>query len=441
MHIVGFATYVACIALLFTGTLYRAPVAIAAVLCMFGLDQLGQISHPWLLQRSTFTNYVVGVLVLLALFRRRESIVQLLASYPKQLWLTLALYSYALISLLWTSMPSAGWEQWQANGPYIVVVALVSPLLIVDAGELRLALRWTALIGLLLATVIMVFGEWGIRGLIVGGGSSAQESNPLALAGFAGVVAASALFVGTGFKGALDWVLRLASVVVCLMLIVRSGSRGQLIAVVVSIAMMLPVRYRLSSFRGFVPILLTVAAIAVGLDYGASMYAVNDESRWSGDQAMSDVTGRFDMVLALLSHWSSSPISILFGLGNSASFDPQIVGIYLHNMPFEVLGEEGLIGFALFATILVSSTVAFVRARRIAGQSQDSATLAAIGGAATFFLVLSLKQGSLLGNYSVFMSALLMARIAISIVNRPHVAEAEAPAALTTTHRFANLMR
>lgn len=438
MNAVGLATYAACVALLFIGTLWRAPVAVAAVLCMFGLDQLGQISHPWLLQHQTFTNYVVGVLLLLGLARKRGGALQSLPG--SKIWLAVLLYIYALTSLLWTSVPELAWKQWHAAGPY-VAVALACPLLVTSLDDMRLALRWTSVIGLTLAFVVLMFGQWGIRGLMVG--SHADETNPLALASLAGVAAAATLFVGFGRKNWLEWLVRLAGVVVCVLIIIRSGSRGQLLAVIASMTLMLPMRFSLARMRGLVPALLACAAIVVALDIGSSLYVANNEARWTGEQATADVTGRFGMVLALLEEWSRSPLTILFGLGNSASFDPNLIGAYPHNMPAEVLGEEGLIGFSLLLALLIPTASAFLRLRRQAQQRPEYAeVLAASGAAALFCFILSLKEGSLLGNFLVFTTTLLAGRVAHSIGRQPQSeAQTEHASNAARAPVFANLLR
>jgi hypothetical protein len=437
MHAVGLATYAACVALLFIGTLWRAPVAVAAVLCMFGLDQLGQMSHPWLLQHQTFTNYIVGVLLLLGLVRKRTGASQPLSG-NHEIWLAVLLYGYAFTSLLWTTVPEAAWKQWLAAGPY-VAVALACPLLVTSQRDMWLALRWTSVIGLVLSFVVLVFGNWGIRGLMVG--YYATETNPLALASLAGVVAATTLFVGFGRKSWLEWLLRLAGVVICVLLIIRSGSRGQLLAVVASLALMLPMRFSLARVRGLVPAVLACVAIVVALDVGSSLYVVNDEARWSSAQAGADVTGRFAMVLALLNEWSKSPLTILFGLGTSASFG--LMGIYPHNMPAEVLGEEGLIGFSLLLSLLIPTAAVFLRLRRSAQQWPERAeVLAASGALALFCFMLSLKQGNLLGNYLVFTTVLLAGRVAHAIgLQGQSDAQAEGASDVAGSRVFANLLR
>lgn len=443
MNPLNLATYAICLAVLCGGALLRAPIALAAVFCMFGLDQLAQVAHPWLLVHLSFTNYVIGAAVVVAILRKRVS----LAEVPPQTWLVVALYVYALLSLAWTPMPEIAWQQWRANGPYVVTVALIAPLLMTRMNELQLALRWTVIVGSVLVAIILLFGEWGPRGLVTNGAGGAEETNPLALASLGGVVAASALFVGFGRRGALEWLLRFAVATLCLLLIIRSGSRGQLLAIVVSLAVMLPVRFRLGSARGFIPALLACAVVVAALELGLSLYIAQDdlnEERWGATRSAEDVYGRLQMVGALLSHWSRSAGALFFGLGNSAALDPRIVGMYPHNMPLEILGEEGFIGFALLLALLYTVFAAFIRARKATVDADEKGMLAAVGSAFVFSFLLSFKQGSLLGNYSVFMTALLLTRTSIALVRRRAGAADSAPEALKPQETFnlhPNLMR
>lgn len=435
------ATYGICLLVLCCGALLRAPVALAAVFCMFGLDQLAQVSHPWLLRNLAFTNYVVGSIVIAALLRKRVAF----ADVPRQTWLVVALYSYALLSLTWTPLPDLAWQQWRANGPYVLTVALIGPLLITRVEELRLAMRWTVVIGGALVAIILLFGEWGPRGLVTNSAGGAEETNPLALASLAGVVAAGALFVGFGRRGALEWILRLAAALLCLLLIIRSGSRGQLVAIVVALALMLPVRFRLSSARGLVPALLACAVIAIALDLGSSLYIAQNElneERWGAARSTADVHERLQMVGALLSHWSRSAGALLFGLGNSAALDPQIVGSYPHNMPLEILGEEGIVGFAMLLALLGAVLSSFLKARKAAFDEEDAGVLAAIGAAFLFSFLLSFKQGSLLGNYAVFMTALLAIRTSGALRRSQVQADTRAAGSQQEAiHLYPNLMR
>lgn len=440
MSAIGFATYLICMLALGVGSLFSAAVALTAVFCMYGLDQLGQVSHPWMLQHSVFTNVAVGLMLLVGLLRKRTSTGQLWSVAPGMTALVCALYGYALLTLVWTPAPELAWQQWVGNGPYVLTVAMAGPLLVTGINDLRNAMRCTAIVGSAIVAVTMLFGEWGMRGLTDSSGTF--ETNPLAIASLAGLVMAACVFVGFSRRGLAEWILRLGAAVICLVLIIRSGSRGQLVAAVVAMALMIPIRFHIASIRGLVPALLVGAAIAIGLDMGSSLYINEDTQRWTEAGATEDVQGRLAMVTALLSKWSESSISILFGLGNSAATDPSIVGHYPHNMPLEILGEEGLVGFTLLLLILGATVKSFLHARRqVSGNADHEAVLAAAGATFIFSFLLSLKQGSLLGNNVVFMAALIVARLsAASSICYAQAPDAKLNQPAGTERLFPNLM-
>lgn len=412
----SFAVYAMCLAVLLVASFRRPAVSVAAVACMYGLDQLGQVSHPWLSSHLAFTNYAVALILLVGLVRAQKSFPELLSITPPATGIVVALYGYALLSLAWTPALEAAWRQWAASGPYVALVALASPLLITCTDDLKTALRWTVGIGTILTLTLLLFCNWGYRGLIVLNAAGAgivgeEETNPLALAGLAGVVAASVIFVGFRKSGVVEWIIRLAVCIVCVSIIIRSGSRGQLVAAVVSIVLMMPVRFPLGRLRGLLPALLLLVGIVLAVDIGMSSFSIDDPDRWSEGRAGDDFRGRLEMISSLLSAWSSSPLTLVFGLGTSAAFDKKIVGIYPHNMPAEVLGELGFVGFALLCTFLVSVTTALRKALRgIRSDPEKAGVLAAAGASFAFLFLLSLKQGFLIGDSIVFMSGLIVLR-------------------------------
>ena len=107
----------------------------------------------------------------------------------------------------------------------------------------------------------------------------------------------------------------------------------------------------------------------------------------------------------------ASPDTLVFGLGNSASYDPHILGFYPHFVPLEVLAEEGLIGFGLYLAILFCSMRSCLRCfRSIANEPRERLLLGGIVGLCMFTLLLSFKQGSLLGNVEFFMLSIILGR-------------------------------
>ncbi len=95
----GLAAYAGIVAGLFVGIWRYPAVALAGVLCMFGLEQWGQATTTFFAQHQTATNFLIGGFLLFALViqcvRRGFSI---FAGYPAIGWLTLALFLYACLS-------------------------------------------------------------------------------------------------------------------------------------------------------------------------------------------------------------------------------------------------------------------------------------------------------------------------------------------------------
>jgi hypothetical protein len=178
----------------------------------------------------------------------------------------------------------------------------------------------------------------------------------------------------------------------------------------------LPISRRLSSVKQFVILGLVVvflgsATIWAIQEYSSKQSYGNRGSRWSEEGAKEDVSGRLNNAIRLVQLAYESPETTLLGLGNSASYDPRILGIYPHFVPLEVLAEEGIIGFALYALILYCLLKSIIRSRRLVGaQPNDRLLLGGLVGLCMFTLLLSFKQGSLLGNLEFFMLVIILGR-------------------------------
>jgi hypothetical protein len=424
------AVYGGLLALLALGVLLRPPTAFAAVSCIYGLKQWGQSTNDWLASHPPATNIAVGVLVLCAIVTAAARGRCVLCNIPRITWLVFGLLLYSLASLLWTPRPDIAGLIWVQSYPYLLTFVVLVPLVVNDLEDFRTALSWLLVVGGLLVVVLLVFGHWGLRGLSLGTHSIEEETNPLALAGLGGSIAVTALLLRPRRMVLTAWLLRLAVVGASLLLIVRSESRGQLVAVLAAMLMMLPLAVRLTSLRGFVAATVGSLVVVLALSFGFSRFiGVQDADRWSQSTGSSDAGVRFQMVDKLLELWSQSGTSVVFGLGNSASWDPDINGIYPHDVPLETLGEEGVLGFALYATIVLCAIGALIRAAvATTGREDDRSIVAAAGGGFLFFLFVSLKQGNMIGSVEFFMYAMLLARLARSLTlpqpvdSRPPVA-------------------
>jgi hypothetical protein len=416
--IAALSVYAGLLALLALGVIVRPPTALAAVNCIFGLKQWGQSTNDWLAAHAPVTNLAIGVLVLCAIITTAVRGRCVLCRIPGITWLILVLLLYSLLSLAWTPRADIAGQVWLDDYPYLLTFIILVPLVLQDVEDFRVALSWLVVVGGMLVFVLLVFGHWGDRGLSFGTGAAEQETNPLALAGLGGSVAAAAMLLRPRWGGILSLGLRLAAVGASLVLIVRSGSRGQLIAVVTAMLLMLPFSVKIGSLRGVVIAAVGSAAVAGALQFGfAHMVAYDQTDRWSTSMQSADANVRLSMVEKLLDEWvRGGGTTELLGLGNSASYDPSINGIYPHNVPMEVLGEEGLVGFVLYLTIVTQALAALLRAIAASGGDEESrSVVATIGGGFLFFALLTFKQGNMLGSVEFFMYATLLTRVSAAL--------------------------
>jgi hypothetical protein len=427
----------------FLGALWRPPIALAAVLCIYGLKQWGQTSSAWLTAHNLFTNIAIGCVVLSALASRKLRGKCVLCGIQRGTWAVLALYLYALLSLFWTPRPDLAAPMWSLAYPYVTTAVFLAPLVIEDIDDLYRSYVALLIGGGTLVLALLLFAKWGDRGVLITGTAAELETNPLSIANLGGAVASAALFLRTRWLPALSWILRLLLTCVALALIVKSGSRGQLLATLLTIMLMLPVAFRINQARGLIPMLIAAVAVIGAAQYAAETLIHRDDARWSTTEAGSAANGRLQMSLQLLSHWQESGGTIIFGLGNSAAFDPEVVGSYPHNVPMEVLGEEGLVGLALYFYINWLALRGLLTGIRLTRDDPGSRKVIAVAGASYLFtLITTFKEGNMAGSAEFFMAAVILSRLPVLLARvSPHSSPSPAEPVPTAPIRFANILR
>jgi hypothetical protein len=344
----------------FAVLIIRQPsIALTALICMYGLKQWVQASHPFFLQHHEFTNLVVGALIVLAVWVHHMRGKPLIAGYPKVGWLVVGLFMYAFASTFWVSRPELSLEQWDKVWPYIITQVIFMPLLIYRADEFRSAFVLLFVMGTLISILLLFTVKWEYRSIVLSSPGMPIYGNPLAPAQIAGNVAFATLFLKFRHKLKIWALLKWIVIALNLALIVKSGSRGQLIAAILLMGLALPFSQQIRSMKGWIIIAVAMSSIVSITYWTLELFWGEDQKisgpmgeRWS-EEAMSEAMGgRFDNVLLLMRLWFSTPMTLLFGLGNSTSYDPSVIGIYPHFVPAEILCEEGLIGFCFFVYIL-----------------------------------------------------------------------------------------
>ncbi len=425
----GIGVYLGIVGTLGAWCLARPAVILSMIFLLFALDQWGFALASGYLPSSAFTNYLAAgmtafAIIILFMFGKPHR----LLSGPA-FWLVVALFTYAFMSTLWVTVPGKALSIWAVNFQYLVVFILGAPLLIQEIDDLEVPMRALLLLGTPFIFCLNFLLEWGYRGFVVNGEVTRL---PLALAQFGGyMMILGALF---GPRHGYWVLLRIAAVVLGALLIVKTGARGQFISAVLCGAVLFGL-----GRSGFSPIKLMLAtafaAVFVVIAYfGAISYMKSDPNlratagRWSIDRLTEDYGERSIRVLrieAMLDAWTDNPGTMLVGLGNSASYDPNItdctspVGCYPHNLPIEILTEEGLIGLGLYLALILY--VGIIAIRAISDSSVDDdrkGALKVLFAFMIFELILSLKQGSLLGNWRFFLFTILLDR-SINLLYQP----------------------
>ena len=417
---IGLAIYLGVVAVLLAGSIRRPAFALGAFLCMFGLEQWGTAKIGFVASHGTFTNYLALALVLMAfgirLFKRGGL---RLINGPTHV-LVILLYMYAAATLLWTPAYHVAMEEWKAQAPYLLFAIILLPLLIQNADDAMEGLLGTVIAGAILAAALAFLVDWGYRRIESEVAAGATIRLPLAIAHLGAIVFVIAVLFFR-WRGAAALVA-LGLVAISLILVVKTGSRGQLISMVLSAMLFLPISRGWSLSRGSLAGLAAAALAMVAIWWflpDLSNLASTQEARFDTERAVGDYEGRLAAANRLLDvYLSSGVLGLLFGLGNSASFAPQVLGFYPHIVPVEILCELGVVGFSLFVaalglTVRAVIRLAYIMSSQVSPEMRRAA--ACLGALALIELLLSFKQGSLVRDVNLFLFPILIEGMFVSV--------------------------
>ncbi|MEZ6123685.1 MAG: O-antigen ligase family protein [Planctomycetaceae bacterium] len=375
----------------------NSGVALGLAWSTFALEQVLQQAFPILWTHGAIVNVSIAAVitysVLGAWLRKNQSLevpdVPLLAMY-----LLLAL---TFLSYFWSAAPASTLQYLIKMAPYLLVFVVITPLCANESSSVSTAVKVTVFFGGLVIFNLL-FSNFGRRSVVLElAGGQQVEGNPLAIADYASTVAICGVFILFGGQVRKLHALVISAVVVTsVYLVMRSHCRGQLIAVFASLLVWLPVTYRELRRRSF---FLPSAAICF-LCLAAVFFMQQNSmaNRWESRFVTQAGQDRFVMVSSLLRQFQESDYWVwAVGLGNSSSF--RLVGYYPHNVPVEVLCEEGLIGCLLLAAFVggtLKMNIQLLRQRRIHRTARFNTGL--LLALFTFHAILSLKQGSLIGS-------------------------------------------
>ena len=421
---IGLAVYSGVVAILLVGSIRRPAFALGAFLCMFGLEQWGAAKIGFVASNGSFTNYLAIVIVMIAfcvrLFKRSG---WRLINGPIHL-LVILLYLYAALTLLWTPAYGPAMEEWRAQAPYLLFSVFFLPLLVQNSADAMEGLRGTIIPGAILATALAFLVQWGYRSIESDVPAGEAIQLPLAIAHLGAVVFVLAILYFR-WRG-ISALVALGLVTISVILVVKTGSRGQLISMILSAMVFFPISRGWSFSRGAVITLVGagLALVAIwALLPDLSTLVSAEQGRFDSERAVVDYEERVEAVQRLFDVYASSGIlGLLFGLGNSASFSPQILGFYTHIVPAEILCELGVVGLMLFVTIWGMAARAMLRFGTRLGSLQVAAetrrSIACLGAIAFIELLLSFKEGSLVRDVNLFLFPILIEGILASVAAR-----------------------
>jgi len=320
-------------------------------------------------------------------------------------------------------------EIWSVEFYYLVVFLCLAPLLVQNIDDVDVSLRALLLIGTPFLACLDFLLEWGYRGFVVDGEVTRL---PLALGQFGGYLVIVGALLSSNTR--LWHVIRILAVIFGALLILKTGARGQFLSAAICTALLYGIGNTTIS-----PIKLILAAMfgaaAVMLAYFAAItYMASDptlasmQGRWSLDRLTEDYGERSVRVIRIekmIEAWRQSPATMVMGVGNSAGYDPKVmgctspIGCYPHNLLVEILTEEGIVGLGLYLAMI--TFIGWKALQALGDPNLDRYYKPALQCLLAFVLfefLLSLKQSSLLGNWRLFLFMILLDR-AIDFLRNP----------------------
>lgn len=391
--------YVAAFFLLVAGLTYislkREGALIALAICMFGVETLFASQSTYFVEHSSFANLVIAAALI---FRCGLSVVRGQAVNPvgTSTWrLAGLLVGICIFTYLWTPEPQQFTDNWRRGGPYVLIYLLLVPMMMSSMEVVRTTLKWTLVIGAAV-TLFLFFGtDWHGRGIVLAGQSQFADKRDtaavLAIAQLGGAVAIIAALIKPEKKKRWMTFARIAIVILGLAMVFRTGSRGQMLAGVGCIAAFIPLHNRSMSLRGVITIAGSVGF--VGLISYYLYVEFGDQGRWQ--HSHSALAHRMEMWGTMFQYWlHGGPVAWIFGLGNASAY--KYVGFYIHNVPIEMLCEEGIIGFVLYALLIKRTLSNGYLALRVGPRMEPFRFNALVIFTAlfTFEVLLTLKSGS-----------------------------------------------
>jgi hypothetical protein len=378
---------------------------------MFPFEQFLQAKSSFFVAQGNIVNLSIGVLLLVAVA------VQALKGKSRftiriAIALIITLQCYAYFTLYITDVVPVAFRLWRQGAAYTIALVVLAPLLIRSTTSLKHAYQAFLLFGSIIALGLLLGVNWERRSIAFAeagmsiAGEKTSTGAPLAIASFGGSLCLVSGFYRPSAQTKIWNTLRIVAFLLGIGLAIKTESRGQIIAVFATYALLFQARKRQAKSS----LVLGVAAVSfLALSFVFLVLPILDSGRWVRLEEHFQDRVR-TAVLMVESFVDGGPIIWLFGSGAASSW--KILGTYPHNVFAEVLYEEGAIGFMLlvFFTSYTFRNYFIVKRKSDCDDDTFSIYTATV---ALFLLhfILALKQGSLYSSQDFFAHGIVADRI------------------------------
>ena len=405
--------------ILLLAVIWKPPVAMAPVICMFGLEQCLMANSAFFRGHGSLVNLAIGILVLVGLISNTIKGGRIAFYWPAVGWVVIGIHAYYALSFFWAYSPEWTVSNLYFAGPYTLTVSFAMALLFRNLKDVRLGLIVTVALASLLSILLISttrIHEWG-RTIDFGGDiagtrydMSNNRGNPLAIADLGAALSGIALLIQFPKSNKVWSLLKWGAAFLGFALIFRSGSRGQFVGIILAVGALYKFSRPKTNFQAIIT--MGLSAILFGGLIWLALAQFGDFGRFDVSQfGQAYRESRLSKCAILLDGWvRSSPLTWMFGLGGAASWGIQ--GIYPHVVPIEILAELGFFGLFVYLCILAMAIQSFYRLGKLTSDSSvDRATVAVLASLFLFHWIMSMKQGTFLVFYHSYFIAILAARV------------------------------
>jgi len=392
-------------------------IALSLVITQFVLEQILQSYYPFFVTQNSAFNILVAIMAVLSFIWLITRSGNQIKFWNSATVATVFYFCFAAASSFWS--PNTETDNFSlATLVYIFIYILIGPILINSIMDLRNLFLYLLVIGTILAFLVLlnpnsefIRGRYLLKFAAVG---SASDSNPLAMADLGGLLVVISGLLPPPSKNILWTIIRILAFSTGSILLLDSGSRGQVLLSYFVVLIFFPISNVILNFKQFIfRIVILIGLIAIVVFSSIYFARSGTEKRWQLDELQMASGGRLESIILLLSEWIKTPSRWVGGLGNNSfsQLDISSHQPYVHNIIAEALGEFGIVGFLVLISLLfitiISGFKLFIKFKDFLLYRGVIGTLLGV----TFFMFLvSNKQGNIWVSIQLFMFLIIIVR-------------------------------